>query len=81
MYVFIVESRGGDPPSSLWENSSKRILMVEKIISSVVFIVWGEEGGIRGGEEGVGGIMLNSAESIPQTLQLSCSSRAEMPSC
>ena len=55
MYVFIVESRGGDPPSSLWENSSKRILMVEKIISSVVFIVWGEEGGIRGGEGGVGG--------------------------
>ena len=50
--------------------------MVEKIISSVVFIVWGEEGGIRGGEGGVGGIMLNSAESIPQTQHSTV-----MPSC
>ena len=49
----------------LWENSSKGILMVEKIISSVVFIVWGEKGGAGG--VGEGGIMLNSAESIPQT--------------
>ena len=39
--------------------------MVEKIISSVVFIVWGEKGGAGG--VGEGGIMLNSAESIPQT--------------
>ena len=31
----------------LWENSSKGILMVEKIISSVVFIVWGEGRGER----------------------------------
>ena len=38
----------------LWENSSKGILMVEKIISSVVFIVWGGVGG-KGGSVGEGG--------------------------
>ena len=47
----------GDPLSllMLWENSSKGILMVEKIISSVVFIVWGEGRGERGGSVGAGG--------------------------